>query len=238
MPSDRDGCVVVIGGTGFVGRRVVAGLLRRGFQVVVPARSEVRAGELAEHLAATGVDGRAGELAIAVESETTSADDEMARRGWTAEHAVACIGGWWKATTLLETELSVFRDLMDSHLTAHFRALARWAPILRGDRPTYIALNGVAGERPVAFSGPVSVAGAAQRRLIEVASVEGWPPGVRFRELCLLDPVAGDERNEDNGDPEIAEDALLDALVGLMRDQGPFTDVVARISGQGSRPRA
>lgn len=64
-------------------------------------------------------------------------------------------------------------------------------------RFVHLALNGVASVEALTGSGAISVFGAAQKMLIEVASAESTT--VDFRELRIMAPIGGDDRNDLTG---------------------------------------
>ncbi|NTW38607.1 MAG: hypothetical protein HGA44_01770 [Cellulomonadaceae bacterium] len=178
--------VVVVGGSGVVGGTVVRALRAAGARVVVPTRG--RAGD--------GDDD--GVRPVHVDS--WDAPHEIlavaAEPGWGPDAVVAAVGGWWLGPPVVELAVGTWRDLVESHLTAHFLAARSLAPLVAG-RPgaAYVMLNGAASREPMVGSGPVCVAGAGQHMLLEMLRSEEIGTRVRFHEVLVLAAVAGDDRN-------------------------------------------
>jgi NAD(P)-dependent dehydrogenase (short-subunit alcohol dehydrogenase family) len=191
----RAATVLVAGGTGQVGRYVVPALRQAGATVIVPSRRAERVRAL------YGADVVAFELDIATEAGC----DELLRRltGVRLDGVVIALGGWWTGPSLSALDPVRWRDLVDSHLTTHFHVIrAAWASL--ADESAVVSLNGIAGLRPIPGSGPVSVAGAAQQRMLEVLAAEAAPGGPAIHTLYVLADVADAE----------AADAVAGSRVG------------------------
>lgn len=128
---------------------------------------------------------------------------------------IAAIGGWYTGAPVLERGLAKFDEDYDSYLRGHFTASAVSQRLAEeradasrrsggrddgGARLTHVALNGVAGVEALAGSGAISVFGAAQNMLIRVAAAES--DSVDFRELRVMAPISGDDRNDLTGGVE------------------------------------
>jgi NAD(P)-dependent dehydrogenase (short-subunit alcohol dehydrogenase family) len=210
--------VVVAGGSGTVGGAVVRALLARGDEVVVPTRGDGAGAPQGSRVVA-GLDWQ----------DPRPLDAALAGWGLRPSAAVAAIGGWWQGAPLVEVDPALWRDLVESHLTAHLLAVQALAARLVGpDRP-YVLLGGAAAEEPMRGSGPVNVTGAAQRMLLHVLRAEGRPAGVRFHEVNVGAAVAGDVRNLDPV-AEVAPDDVAAAVLATLDD--PATPAVRRIAGR------
>lgn len=112
---------------------------------------------------------------------------------------IAAIGGWFVDAPILERGLERFDEDCDSYLRGHFSActVSQRLSKKQDTRLSHLALNGVASVEALAGSGAISVFGAAQNMLIRVADAE--TPGVDFRELRIMAPVGGDDRNDLSG---------------------------------------
>lgn len=214
----RDRTVVVAGGTGLVGGHVVRALLAAGARVLVPTRRPADAvgRGLPEHERLARVTVRDWERPAEVAAA-------LADRGWTADAAVAALGGWWIGTPLVELDPLVWRQLLEDNLTAHFLVARALVPLLAGPGvdPAYVALNGAAAHEPMALSGPVNVAGAGQRMLLDVLRLEEARrtdrAPVRLHEVSVLAAVAGDDRNLDPV-AEVAGEDVAAAVLGVLAD--------------------
>ncbi|RBP63981.1 hypothetical protein DFO66_10877 [Brevibacterium sanguinis] len=137
---------------------------------------------------------------------------------------IAALGGWYVDGPMLERGLGAFDADCDSHLRSHFAA-CQVSTALAQDRGqdgarrrlTHVALNGVASIEACVGSGAISVFGAAQEMLIRVAAAES--ESVHFRELKILAPVAGDERNDLTGGVEtVSVSAVASAAEHILRE--------------------
>lgn len=210
------------GGTGVVGGVVVRGLLAAGARVIVPTRMSVVGAT-----APRSVDGAAGSGSGTGAQRTVHVRDwedpvevlELAAQpGWAPDAVVASIGGWWIGTELMDLKPAAWRALIDSHLTGHFLVARALAPLIAGaPDAAYVALNGAAAREPMAMSGPVSVAGAAQTMLLEVLRRESIGQAVRFHELLVMAAVAGDDRNL-TPVSTVHGNAIAAAVLDLLRD--------------------
>lgn len=114
---------------------------------------------------------------------------------------VAAIGGWFVDDPVLKRGLKAFDEDYDHYLRGHFTACTISARLAEERRATstlcHLAFNGAASVEALAGSGAISVFGAAQNMLIRVADAE--TPSVDFRELRIMAPVGGDDRNDLSG---------------------------------------
>lgn len=84
-------------------------------------------------------------------------------------------------------------------------------------RLRHLALNGVASVEACVGSGAISVFGAAQEMLVRVAAAESESESVDFRELKVMAPIGGDERNDLSGGVETVSLArVADTVAGLL----------------------
>lgn len=167
--------VLVPGGTGAVGEGVVRRYLAAGADVVVPTRSQERAGEfrgvLGEaatdrlHLVVhdyTSFDG-AQDLAVQMESNLGGIDD-----------VVAPIGGWWAGKRLWEIDESDWAGAFVGLATTHMAVARAVIPRLT-EGGTYSVIVGASASWPVSSSGLVSMEQAAvlMMQQVLVAELEG-----------------------------------------------------------------
>ncbi len=196
--------VVVAGGTGVVGSAIAEELLRRGARVIVPTRR-----------ADAHVPEGARRVVLADWEEPVALHAAFAERGWTPHAAVAAVGGWSKGVDLVDLPVARWRQMIESHLTAHFLVARALLPVLVGEDPVHVMLNGAAAEQPMPGSGAVNVTGAGQAMLLDVLRAEAIGARVRLHEVRVMHAVVGDERNEDPGstaEPDAVARAVLDAI--------------------------
>ncbi|MCM1012628.1 NAD(P)-dependent oxidoreductase [Brevibacterium sp. XM4083] len=144
----------------------------------------------------------------------------LADLGAEVDAAVAAIGGWSVGDPVLARGLTAFDAVYASHLRGHFTAAGISADLGVG---THLALNGVASIEALSGSGAISVFGAAQSMLIRVADAE--TADVRFRELTILAPVSGDDRNDLTGGVETIDIAEVSAAAAAILERGEIASV-------------
>ena len=211
-PSLDGRVVVVAGGTGFVGGFVVRALIGAGARVIVPTRRGTAIGPGSQRPVPEGV------LVVPIPSWADPAEIGAAAQhhGWQPDAAVVSLGGWWLGGRLVDLSPSEWDGLLGDHLTSHFLAARALVPLISGGRdPVYMTLNGAASREPMARSGPVSIAGAGQRMLLDVLRREDG--GVRFHEVCVRTAVAGDDRNLDPA-TEVTGDQVADAVLRVLAE--------------------
>jgi len=139
---------------------------------------------------------------------------------------IAAIGGWYIDEPVLDRGLEKFDADYDSYLRGHFTACAI-SQSLATDRTSairgivHLALNGVASVEALAGSGAISVFGAAQKMLIEVAAAEST--SVAFRELRIMAPIGGDDRNDLSGGVETVQlTEVADGITAILDSPDRF----------------
>lgn len=143
---------------------------------------------------------------------------------------IAAIGGWYIDEPVLDRGLAKFDANYDSYLRGHFTAcaisqsLAAHRSTTAGPASTrfvHLALNGVASVEALAGSGAISVFGAAQKMLIEVAAAEST--SVVFRELRIMAPIGGDDRNDLSGGVETVHlTEVVDGITAILDSPDRF----------------
>lgn len=217
-----DRVVVVPGGRGFLGSRVVDALIDAGARVVVPTRG--LGGNLIDGPDARAVHEPPESPSLRVVVVRDWADPVelaavLAEPGWRPDAAVVAIGGWVLVPPLTELDPDTWRLLVESHLTGHFLALRATAGLLTGEDPVYVTLNGSASREPMAGSGPICAAGAGQRMLVDVLRLEEREAGrsLRVHEVLVTAAVTGDERNL-SPVAEVTPDRVVAAVLGVLDD--------------------
>lgn len=173
---------LVVGATGGVGRALCGRLTAAGRTVHAVGRN---AGRLRELVRETGV------LPYQADLTDLGAAEAVAHRlqGAPIGLAIAAIGGWYVAEPVRSLPIERWNATLASNLTTHFVALRSFAPVLGGRHPVYLALNGIAGHYPCQGSAAISVAGAAQSMLLDVAAAEGVGT-LALAELFIDTPIA------------------------------------------------
>jgi NAD(P)-dependent dehydrogenase (short-subunit alcohol dehydrogenase family) len=178
---------LVAGGTGNVGRVIVKAMLDAGATVAVPSRSSVKL----EQLRAEAGAGREGRLVcvegdISDEGETRRLLDQISSRAGPLDAAVASLGRFVPAPSVLASPASGLRRVVDDYLLAHFAVARAVIPILRERGGSYTFINGPLAFRPMfPGTGLVSIVTAAQAVLARVAMTETEDTPVRVNEVVV-----------------------------------------------------
>lgn len=223
-PPLADAQILVAGGAGYLGGVITRGLLDAGALVVVPSRSPARLADLEREAA-----GRPGTLRTVLlgPDGPTGAASRIAVVAPTLRGVVAAIGGFSVGPALIDLPLEDWHRALEDHLTAHLAAIRAYAPLLLpAVDPVYVAMNGAAGYQPMAWSGAVSVTGAAQRMLIEVMRSEPIGSRVRFHEVAVMAAVRGDERNITPAEQADPADVMAAVRSVLLDDESPAVTFV------------
>lgn len=180
--------VLIPGGTGGVGEGAVRAFLAAGADVVVPTRSQQRAGEFAALLG----DAASSRLHLVVHDYTTFAGAQALaatahERLGGVDDVVAPIGGWWTGKRLWEISEADWQDAFVGLATAHM-AIARAALPKMTAQGAYCFVVGASAYTPIPGSGLVSMEQAAVAMMAQVIAAES---GSARRVFTLqLGPVA------------------------------------------------
>src|SRR5438105_3496784 len=156
---------LVLGGAGYVGEGIVRSFLEEGAFVIVPSRSQERLNGLRKLVGG-------GERLVTVpanvgspqgaESLKTQILTKMGR----LDAVVASLGGWWQGAQLIDLSIDELGKVLNDNLISHFVAAKAFIPALtKFPGSSYTMIAGLAGEIPMAGSGPVSIAMAAQQAM-------------------------------------------------------------------------
>lgn len=180
---------LIAGGTGSVGRVVVAAFLAAGAEVVVPSRSAEKAASLREFVDGSG---GAGERLVTVVGDLSDAGDavrvrdEVLSRPGGLDAVVATLGRFVPAPSVLDASRADLQAALDGYLVAHFMVARTFLPALRERGGSYVFING-----PLAFAplfpgaGLVSVVTAAQAMLARTVMKEEAEGAVRVNEVVV-----------------------------------------------------
>lgn len=199
MISFREQRLMVVGGTGNVGRHIVHALVAMGATVAVPSRDPGRLEALGRFVPP----GQPGRL---VPIHGDMGDPGDARRvldeAGPLDGAVASLGGFVPAASVLEAPRADLEAVLRNYLLAHHEVARAILPDLKARGGGYVMING-----PLAFApmmpgtGLVSIATAAQAMLSRVLMGEAEGTPVRINELVIYSSFGwgADDRNEVTG---------------------------------------
>lgn len=179
--------VVIAGGTGSVGRQLVEACLSGGATVVVPSRSAEKIDTLR-----SGLQPDWGSRLLTVEGDLGDPEDaarithKIVDLTGSVDAAVASLGGFVPAPSILKAPLGDLQYALDGYLVAHFLVAQALIPVLNKSNSSYTFING-----PLAFSplfpgsGLISIATAGQAMLARVVMKELAEDSTRVNELVL-----------------------------------------------------
>jgi NAD(P)-dependent dehydrogenase (short-subunit alcohol dehydrogenase family) len=206
MSEKRPGRVVVAGGTGGVGVGIVGAFAHRGYDVLVPSRSEEK---IAALLSALPPDARARVQGEVVDAEHVSTleryRDALVSTGGPVDAVVATLGGWWQGTPLHEIPQERWSGLLDQGVGAHFRFARAFVPHLLDHPSSYTFVNGFSATTPYAQASAMSVSSAAQLMMARVMAEELSESPVRVNAL-VLGPIMTRARSHGRAEWLAAED--------------------------------
>jgi 3-oxoacyl-[acyl-carrier protein] reductase len=231
--------VLIPGGTGGVGEGAVRAYLAVGADVVVPTRSQERAGEFRRLLG----DAATSHLHLVVHDYTTYAGAEalaatMEDRLGSIDDVVAPIGGWWAGKRLWEIDENDWQNAFVQLATTHTAVLRAALPRMKADG-AYSVIVGASASTPIPGSGLVSMEQAALLMMQQVLAAE--LDGQKRVFALVLGPVR--TRAAGNGAPDwITADQVGAVAVAAsasttggrqikLRDQTELTQALALLQG-------
>jgi len=174
--------ILVAGGAGEVGEGITRQFLAAGARVFVPSRNTDKLAQLKKRLNATDDTFITVEGAIGTEDGAAAIRDKAGN----IDHVVASLGGWWQGQPIIQIDLSLWHQLVDNSLTAHFVTAKTFLPILK-EGASYTLINGGAALHAMPMVAPIAVSATAQIKLGELMAVEN--PHIRINSLILATPV-------------------------------------------------
>ncbi len=189
--------VLVAGGTGNVGRVIVAALLDAGAAVAVPSRSPEKLDRLRAEVGPAHAERLVGiEGNVADEGDAERILDEITSRGGPLNAAVASLGRFVAAPSVLSAPPADLQQALDGYLLAHFNVARAVIPALSETGGSYTFINGPLAFEPM-FSGTglVSIATAAQAMLARLVMRETEDTPVRVNEVVLYTRFGWSDQN-------------------------------------------
>jgi NAD(P)-dependent dehydrogenase (short-subunit alcohol dehydrogenase family) len=220
--AERQRLALVTGASRGIGAATAKRLAADGFHVVLTARSEAGLIETEDAIHAAG-----GSATIAPVDLLKG--DDIDRLG-------AAIGGRWQAVDLLVLNAATlgtlsplahaspkeFETVMALNVTAQWRLIRAFDPMLRMARGTLVAVTSSVAGRAEAYWGPYSASKAALENMAHVYAAEMKALGCK---VLVVDPggtrttmrarAFPGEDPQTLKTPEVVADAIADALPGL-----------------------
>jgi NAD(P)-dependent dehydrogenase (short-subunit alcohol dehydrogenase family) len=176
--------LVVVGGTGNVGRGIVAAALGRAWKVTVVDQDDSRFADLAEEQA--GVTTVVGSLADADQAADLVSRLDLA----SVDAVVVAVNVPWAPNPVLSTTWEQAHAHLEPYLRLHYTATTTLVPALRAGA-VFLGMGGGMADIPASGMGPVSMAQAAQRMLYRHVERESRKADVLVREVMIRAMVHG-----------------------------------------------
>ena len=195
---------LITGGTGGLGRAVVANFLRKGDRVVVPWHSEAEVEGLNDYLAQAGIDARPEMLqADMTSTEGIAAAIDLANQEGGFRNAILLVGGF-SMGPIDQTGPNDWDKLVALNATTVFRAAKAAFPVLRqngGGRIVTVAAH-PALDRGTANMAAYAATKSAVVSLTRSLAKEGGKDGIRVNAVApdVIDTPANRSAMPD-GDP-------------------------------------
>lgn len=229
------GTVVVLGGSGGVGRGIVRELLAAGYGVVAVGRSEAHLASLADAI------GNSNDLttlrgSVATDEEAVKLVADLKALGRSPLAVVASISGEIAGARLLEQPGRFLQRTLEDDVVSHFIAARHLLPMLaESERESlYLLLSGPAAECTWAGYGHLSIAASALRMLTLVVREEAKDLPVQVRQLQICTPVRTGRFGDCECPEWLAPEDVGREVVGLIKD-GNMGEAVVRIGGYPGR---
>lgn len=212
---------LVAGGTGSVGRVAVKAFLEAGATVVVPSRSEYKVSELRRSLGDYPSDRLITLLGdLSSEEEAIRVREEVQQNAGPLDAAVATLGRFVAAPSVLEASLSDLQAVIDGYLLAHFMVAKTFVPALEERSGSYTFINGPLAFQPMfPGTGLVSVVTAGQAMLAQTVMKDHESSPVRVNELVVYTRFGGDG-DEDQNRGAVSQGDVGSFLSYLASDHG------------------
>jgi NAD(P)-dependent dehydrogenase (short-subunit alcohol dehydrogenase family) len=175
--------VLIAGGTGNVGRHLVREALTAGATAIVPSRKAERLQALRQE-----VEAHDRSRFVPLEGDLSDEHDapRLLRAAGPLDGAVASLGGFVPAPTLLGATKAELQRALDNYTIAHFAVAHVVIPLLRQRGGAYLLINGfLAFDASYPGTGLVAVATAAQAMLARILARETADSPVRVNELVI-----------------------------------------------------
>lgn len=225
------GTVVVLGGSGGVGRGIVRELLAAGHTVVAVGRSEEHLASLVEAVGDNnGLTLLRGSVATDEDASKLVADLKALDRQPLA--VVASISGDISSARILDQPGSFLQRVLQEDVVTHFIAARHLLPMLAENEreALYLLLSGPAAECTWAGYGHLSVAASALRMLTLVVREEAKDLPVQVRQLQICTPVRTGRFGACECPEWLAPEDVGREVVRLIRDANTGETVI-RIGG-------
>jgi NAD(P)-dependent dehydrogenase (short-subunit alcohol dehydrogenase family) len=176
--------LVVIGGTGNVGRGIVAAGLGRGWHVTVVDQDDSRFSDLAEEQRGTTT------VVGSVADEEQAAELAARLDLGSVDAVVVAVNVPWTPMPVLSTTWDQARAHLDPYLRLHFSAAKAFVPALRPGA-VLLGMGGGMADIPASGMSVISMAQAAQRMLYRHVEREARKSEVLVREVMIRAMVHG-----------------------------------------------
>ena len=219
--------LLVLGGTGTVGRGITRRMAAAGWQVTVVARNKDRLAELTQSVP---------EIATVAGSVSSDADaavlaDTLRQSTAPFDAVAACFNVPLTSTPLLDCSAEHLAEVLHGNLVTHLIAARAMLPLLKpGGR--YIGIGGGMADFTFPGVGPVSICQAGQRNMFRFLAMEGAERGVSVVELMLFSHIV-DQMEEESASPrDIRADEVGDHIRAVLERPEEFTGPILSLKSR------
>lgn len=219
--------LLVLGGTGNVGRGITRRMAAAGWQVTVVARNRDRLSELKESVP---------EIATVAGSISTDADaavlaDVLRQSAAPFDAIVASFNLPLATTPLLDCSADRLAKVLHGNLVSHLIAARAMLPLLKPDG-RYVGIGGGMADFTFPGVGPVSICQAGQRNMFRFLAMEAAERGLSVVELMLFSHIV-DPANEDSASPrDIRADEVGDHVRAVLERPEEFTGPILSLKSR------
>ncbi len=173
----NDKIVLVTGGTGFLGKAVVAAYLNAGAHVWVNYRSEEKFQQLQQAVGTDRLHGIAADLAT--ETEVQALFAELSSRSGRLDVLAHLVGGFWMGGELADTPVAAMHQMMQMNFLTTFLVTREAFRLMKRQGGVIFTIASKTAVEFPAGMGAYSISKAAVLALTQTLASEGKAYGIR-----------------------------------------------------------
>jgi len=219
--------LLVLGGTGTVGRGITRRMAAAGWHVTVVARNRDRLVELTNNVP------KIATVAGSVNSDADAAvlADTLTQSAAPFDAIVASFNLPLATTALLDCSADHLAEVLHGNLVTHLIAARAMLPLLRPNG-RYVGIGGGMADFTFPGVGPVSICQAGQRNMFRFLAMEAAERGLSVVELMLFSHIV-DPENEDSASPrDIRADEVGEHVRAVLERPEEFTGPILSLKSR------
>ena len=219
--------LLVLGGTGTVGRGITRRMAAAGWQVTVVARNRDRLAELTQSVP---------QIATVVGSVNSDADaavlaDTLRQSAAPFDAIVASFNLPLATTPLLDCSANHLAEVLHGNLVTHLIAARAMLPLLRSDG-RYVGIGGGMADFTFPGVGPVSICQAGQRNMFRFLAMEAAERGLSVVELMLFSHIVDPMEEESASPRDIRADEVGEHVRAVLERPEEFTGPILSLKSR------